>query len=247
MKEFNLSDKINDGANTSGWHKVIYLEDVKEFIRLLKENGIIHLTPDKQFEVLEIPLYKFNKLVGDKLIDSPQTKPNIAKQSDVVVMTGNKTGDIDSKVIDYLDKQFPKGDKRRGEAMCLLAIALSSPLSKKDGTSESEHPPEDINTNEVSNTIYNNSSNVDSIKSISKLIKETINQIKKHEKYYNIVDEPVYVQNFRLKLNTLKQCQEIERNKVNKLKERIDNPLHEVKCSSYHIHRIIDDIFGGQE
>jgi len=28
------------------------------------------------------------------------------------------------EAIKYLDEKFPKGDKRRGEAMCLLAIAL---------------------------------------------------------------------------------------------------------------------------
>lgn len=29
------------------------------------------------------------------------------------------------QAIEYLEEKFPKGDKRRGEAMCLLAIALA--------------------------------------------------------------------------------------------------------------------------
>ena len=36
-KEFNLSEKIFDGANTEGWHKGIKIEDVKEFINILKK------------------------------------------------------------------------------------------------------------------------------------------------------------------------------------------------------------------
>lgn len=37
---------------------------------------------------------------------------------------GYKQDNYPEKAIEYLDKQFPKGDKRRGEAMAILALAF---------------------------------------------------------------------------------------------------------------------------
>jgi hypothetical protein len=59
MTDFNLSDKIYENATDMGLD-VVYTDDLKEFIRLLKEeivNGII-INPEQ----------KINKLAGEKLI-----------------------------------------------------------------------------------------------------------------------------------------------------------------------------------
>jgi len=32
--------------------------------------------------------------------------------------------------------------------------------------------------------------------------------------------------------------------KIKELKKRLDNPAHEIKCSSYQIHGIIDEVLG---
>jgi len=57
-KEFNLSDKK---FLTKGWKQEIYLkEDVKEFIRRLKEE----INTNDDFDVL----YIIDKLAGDELI-----------------------------------------------------------------------------------------------------------------------------------------------------------------------------------
>ena len=57
--EFNLSEKIEGQMKTIG--KSIPLEDVKEFIRLLKESYYSGLNKKELFA-------KIDKLAGDKLI-----------------------------------------------------------------------------------------------------------------------------------------------------------------------------------
>jgi len=59
MKEFNLSDKIIGGDILSDSSKVIDIEDVKEFIRLLKCNSDFD-DVDREF---------IDKLAGDKLVE----------------------------------------------------------------------------------------------------------------------------------------------------------------------------------
>ena len=54
-KEFNLSEKIIDDEP----HESIYTEDIKEFIRLLNKF--------KNEDVIIIPVFEFEKLIGDKL------------------------------------------------------------------------------------------------------------------------------------------------------------------------------------
>lgn len=74
MNEFNLSDKINYYNAGDALHResqTIEIEDVKEFIRLLKE-GIIRFTQYDQTPLGEKAqiedIYDFiNKLAGDKL------------------------------------------------------------------------------------------------------------------------------------------------------------------------------------
>jgi hypothetical protein len=69
MKEETLSDKINDGANTDGWHKVVYVEDVKEFIKKLKKDLCFCSEIETDEETPECSFcYSMRKLAGDKLI-----------------------------------------------------------------------------------------------------------------------------------------------------------------------------------
>ena len=67
-KEFNLSDKIievDDYTNDEG----IFIEDVKEFIRLLKEELRKRYNQKYDFNIndLEWALDKIDELAGDKL------------------------------------------------------------------------------------------------------------------------------------------------------------------------------------
>ena len=61
-KKFNLSEKIFDGANTEGWHKGIKIEDVKEFIKRLKNK-----LPKGKVVVMDFR-EEIDKLAGEKLI-----------------------------------------------------------------------------------------------------------------------------------------------------------------------------------
>jgi len=68
QKEFNLSEKIEQGCNHYEFEKCIFLKDVKEFIKRLKEElEIIDGSPD----VRDLKHYwklKIDKLAGDDLI-----------------------------------------------------------------------------------------------------------------------------------------------------------------------------------
>lgn len=71
MKEFNLSEKIKTkhefNYQHQGFHsdpELLEVTDVKEFIRLLKEELLIF---GKDIEEKQQILNKINKLVGDKL------------------------------------------------------------------------------------------------------------------------------------------------------------------------------------
>jgi len=59
---FNLSDKFTDSRDDSGYG-YIAIEDVKEFIRLLKES-LIWLTKQSDYEQA---IMFIDKLAGDKL------------------------------------------------------------------------------------------------------------------------------------------------------------------------------------
>jgi hypothetical protein len=61
--EFNLSEKMNYGNEDVD--DMFYFEDVKEFIRLLKESGET-MTTNKNLILLTIS--DIDKLAGDKLI-----------------------------------------------------------------------------------------------------------------------------------------------------------------------------------
>jgi len=67
-KEFNLSNHLYLLHRENKWHKIVYLEDVKEFIRLLKKeinklqnNGRVPYT--FQFQIHNA----LDKLAGEKL------------------------------------------------------------------------------------------------------------------------------------------------------------------------------------
>ena len=71
-EEFNLSEKVEDLEELAGtnWIK---LEDVKEFIRLLKRNSEERLKSKfkyiekKEKAILNMFFNEINKLIGDKL------------------------------------------------------------------------------------------------------------------------------------------------------------------------------------
>ena len=46
-----------------------------------------------------------------------------AKIQSILLLNNKKAGRYPDEAIKYLDKYFKKGDKRRGEAMALMAIA----------------------------------------------------------------------------------------------------------------------------
>jgi hypothetical protein len=62
-KEFNLSEKVRPADHKSDGTEYYWQEDVKEFIRLLKDKIVLNdiYTADEIFKII-------NDLVGDKLI-----------------------------------------------------------------------------------------------------------------------------------------------------------------------------------
>ena len=62
-KEFNLSDKIDD-ESLPMMKPFIFVEDVKEFIKLLKKSR----TKLYGIPIIQITEKKFNKLAGRKLL-----------------------------------------------------------------------------------------------------------------------------------------------------------------------------------
>ena len=64
--EFNLSEKIEGQMKTIG--KSIPLEDVKEFIRLLKEDTGCHPINSREKQIIKLFKERINKLAGSKLI-----------------------------------------------------------------------------------------------------------------------------------------------------------------------------------
>lgn len=64
--EWNLSDKIEGQLKTLA--NSIPVEDVKEFIRRLKEISIIYTNADEYgFHQMQLPIEIFDKLAGEKL------------------------------------------------------------------------------------------------------------------------------------------------------------------------------------
>ena len=62
VEDFNLSERMFDGANTEGWHKGIKIEDVKEFIKRIETEVIVGNPNSRQM------LIKLKKLAGGGLI-----------------------------------------------------------------------------------------------------------------------------------------------------------------------------------
>lgn len=90
-KEFKLSEKRNFARNEYEYNSYkefdgscpnqtsIYLEeDVKEFIKLLKEHNI-----NKTGKTLILPMEQFNKLAGEQLVSKELT----SEQEDLVLAT----------------------------------------------------------------------------------------------------------------------------------------------------------------
>jgi len=67
--EFNLSERIEDGKDKSmRYSDIVRIEDVKEFIRLLKEELVIKLDLKTIYpKDYKIVMDMINKLAGDKL------------------------------------------------------------------------------------------------------------------------------------------------------------------------------------
>ena len=66
MTEFNLSKKRFVDGDDYTKHSY-YEEDVKEFIRLVKEEIALHKPIETWHELLKIQMEKIDKLAGDKL------------------------------------------------------------------------------------------------------------------------------------------------------------------------------------
>jgi transcriptional regulator len=66
MTDFNLSDKIYENATDMGLD-VVYTDDVKEFIRLLKEELPTHLWDGHYASAFNVHII-INKLAGERLI-----------------------------------------------------------------------------------------------------------------------------------------------------------------------------------
>lgn len=76
-KEFNLSDKMIQGISLEGTN-VILTNNVKEFIKLLKKEGLIYNM--EGVWVLTIPLNKLNKLAGKELANHSPLRSKLQTQ-----------------------------------------------------------------------------------------------------------------------------------------------------------------------